>query len=127
MEQIDESHVAFTVPQPAHYAFDTLADEESMNLDFSPLPEFEPLSEASITANGPVSVGTDQSALNHATRPTQRASTLRRIGTNGKHAANPQRHAVQPPTRARTVTQQFGQAAVRLRSFDERLSKIEQQ
>lgn len=127
MEQIDENQVAFNVPQQGHYAFDALPEEGSMNLDFSPLPEFEPLSGPSISANVSAPAIAGPSALNHGSRLALRGSAIRKPGTNTNQAVGTLRYPAQPHNRARAVTQQFGQAAARLRIFEERLSKIEQQ
>lgn len=127
MEQIDENHIAFNAPQQTHYSFDAIPEEGSLNLDFSPLPEFEPLSGPPISANVPIQAAADQSALNHGLRLAQRGPAIHKSGMNPKNSASTSRYPAQSHTRARAVTQQFGQAAARLRIFEERLSKIEQQ
>lgn len=127
MEQIDENHAAFNAPQQAHYSFDAIPEEGSLNLDFSPLPEFEPLNGPSISASVPVHAVAGQSALNHGLRMAQRVPPTHKSGMNPKNLANTSRYPSQPHTRARAVMQQFGQAAARLRIFEERLSKMEQQ
>lgn len=124
---MDEHQVAFEAPNHSHYVFEPLTGDGSMDLGFSPLPDFEPLSGSTALPNIQTSANVDQSVPNYAPRPVTKVPAVlhQKASMNLRSGALAQRSATRPTTKAKVVAEQFGHAATRLRSFEERFSRIE--
>lgn len=127
MDPSDEHEIAFNAPNPPHYGFEPLPGDDTMNLDFSPLPDLEPLGgpavpnlSASADVGRPVPYSGPRQAQRVPAMPYRRTDNLR----SGLTA---QRSAARPTSNAKLVTEQFGHATVRIRSFEDRFSKLEKQ
>ena len=127
MDPSDEHEIAFNAPNPPHYGFEPLPGGDTMNLDFSPLPELEPLSGPAVP-NLSASAELDRAVPYNGPRQAQRvpAMAYRRAG-NLKSGLTAQRSAAKSASNAKLVTEQFGQATARIRSFEDRFSKLEKQ
>lgn len=126
---MDQHQVAFEAPNHSHYVFEPLTGDGSMDLGFSPLPDLEPLSGSTAPQNIQTSATVDQSVPNYTSRPAPKVSAMphQRTSMNLRSGALAQRSAARPTTKAKVVAEQFGHAATRLRSFEERFSRLEKQ
>lgn len=126
---MDEQQIAFEAPNHSQYVFEPLTGDGSMDLGFSPLPDLEPLSGSTAPPNIQTSANVGQSVPNYASRPIRKVPAVpqQRTGMNLRSGALAQRSVARPTTKAKVVAEQFGHAATRLRSFEERFSRLEKQ